>query len=136
MKTIYMAIFVVLIGMSGYAQPMLGKKKAEVISTIKANRDYTDFKEELTNDGKTSLHVTNEVGDAVSWILENGSVIQYVVIIDPSIVNKIVSQYNSKFTRDEDYQWSDYATGTRIYYHIIKTGPYFAIVVTFKDLTE
>lgn len=127
--TIVMFLFYV----AGYSAPWLGFTRTELISAISgSNLIYQ--KDGVADDGSPYVMAFTEDGDVAYWYFSEGTVFQYHLIIDNDDLNTYVSILNKKFVKEEEWQWSDYSYGIRWYYHILRSGEYYVLVVSYNDI--
>jgi hypothetical protein len=134
MRNYFLFILVMLVSMAGITQPMLGSGRVEVMKMIEANPNLHDVVEDLSSDGSPFIAVINGSDDVLKWFFNGGVVDQYMVVMDADDVNTYVKLLNREYVFDGAYQWSDYSTGRRIYYHMLTIEKYYMLTVTWYDL--
>ena len=127
-------ILFIFLTLSGLSQPMLGADRNSVLNMI-----HDDFSLAILADGHTAsntpyISAGSKSGEVFKWFFMDGKVDQYMVIFDADDINTVISVFNRDYAKDEEYQWSDYSTGRRIYYHIVRIDKLYSAIVTYYDL--
>lgn len=124
----------VLISATGFSQPMLGKDREFVLKTIREDEDLSRLTEGTASDGSHYIVAFNSENDMLKWSISQGVVQQYLMVIHPANLNKYIIFMNKYYVQDQTYQWSDYSSGTRVYWHLFESGSFFELVASWYDL--
>lgn len=120
---------------NGYSHPNLGKGRSVVIQDI-IDLEYHGMKDGLSPSGTPYVSAYTASGDLVKWFFQGGVVDQCVVVMDGDDLNGYISYLNANYVHDSSFQWSDYSTGERTYYHLKSSGEFFDLIVTLYDLAD
>ena len=133
MKQLFLFLLLVVC-LPGWSQPMLNSEYPDVLKSLRKNDAYSKIREEVSADGSKTIYATMENGELHKWFFHDNQVIQYTILCDKDSVNLYISLMNKNFVRDEQYQWSDYSSGYRTFWHLYKSGDYFFITATLFDI--
>ena len=117
----------------GYSQSMLGDTRSEVISSIKSNDHLRGLNEGFTKSGYPYITVLNRDDDMLQWIFDSGVVSEYIIIIDSDDLNGYIESLNKHYVREKSYQWSDYSSGTRIYWWIAASDKFYNVHCSYSN---
>lgn len=134
MKT-KLVVLLLLIGLSGQAQNLIGYKTNDIIEYYESQQDKKSSEKEphygKTKDGIPYVYFTKSIGHSTYYLDSDGVCIVYSTIYtDYSNLNYVVELMNKNFVPMGDNKWMHYDKRGTYDLELIREEEFFAIVWT------